>query len=143
MDAVEAIYSASETRITGDSGAGGLAAAGHQKVSTVIRAGDPQRTFPDNRIEVQINPVENDFELGARGIDAVVRFKIVTKRDLGFVKQNAIEERLIARFKDTTALSASGWTFSAPVLLRPAFQTGASDTELEAVVEFMYHLQAA
>lgn len=145
MDAVEAIYSAWKAHFDADSGAGGLRnTSGNQYVvGGMFRDGDPQITRNNTRIEVSIVPIEADAELGARHIEATVRNRIVTKRDLGFARQNAVEKRLIARFKDSTSLTATGWSFSPPVLLRPAFQSEIGSDELAAIVEFIVHVTAA
>jgi hypothetical protein len=141
MDAVEAIYSAWSTHITTDTNSGGLShSTGSQYVAGgVFRAGDPQKTKNLARIELAILPTEVDTD-STRGVSALVRVKIVTKRDLGFTPVNAIEERFHTRFL-LGSLSATGWNVSQPVLVRPCFQVGAEGAdELAHVAEYTQHI---
>jgi hypothetical protein len=143
VDAVEACYSAIKAAFDADTGSGGLRnPSGHQYVNGgIFRAGDPQATRTVSRLEVQLQATQQDSD-GDLGADLLARIKIVTHRDLGFARQNAIEERLFDLLHKSESLTATGWSIAPPNRLRPCFQVPPEDGEasMAAVCEYVFHL---
>lgn len=135
-DAVEAIATTIGAAIAADTGAGGLNTSGDQFLhGGAVRNGDPKETHATSYIEYSLVPLERGYEAERREVEVLTRFAIVTDRNLGFTRPNAIAGRLVALLTTTDFAASGGWNFSRVKIVRPMFLVESAPHRLRHVVE--------